>query len=556
MIPLGTCFEGHAVPPGPGWRAEVAIVGTEPLDIIIDLCFPEKPENTDFDVLVKLVEVHLAPKRGRGRAGQQRSAHADGAAGSSGQQRSTCHRCGQPHRKENCPFTKVECFVCGNRGHVAKVCRFRKSGSVHQVDSEEDYDDLTSSGDEGDQVYQLSDNEEDNKWIMKVAINGKQLSMEGDTGAGMSIINRSMYYKYFSNIELTQRKSYLRMYNGQKILPKGEFKCSVQYNNKVVHNLRLVVIDNDDSNALFGRKWMRAFGVKFPSAIETKDSIAYVDNSKFNKSMAMDQVLNKFPEVFSTSIASSNGAAESTVKIIKSCLKKAMIEREDLQLALDKFLLYYRSTPHSLTGKTPSQLLLGRNIRTHYDVIRPNIEDRVRERQNIMRQQCNNKVRNFEVGDEVQFKQFRNNKTFWEKGVIVKRSGPVSYQVRHNNKVFRKHVDHIISRSTTSTTQKPVSEKRNIDYDISDFNIAPYSYPFNVDEGANDVGNRLEANDIVDPVSSNIPTNIPHGNRLAVEEQIEPPEAGSDFISARANDSGRMKTENLESSTIRAIVNR
>ncbi|KOB56946.1 Uncharacterized protein OBRU01_23846, partial [Operophtera brumata] len=46
-------------------------------------------------------------------------------------------------------------------------------------------------------------------------------------------------------------------------------------------------------------------------------------------------------------------------------------------------------------------------------------------------------------------------------------------------------------------------------------------YPFNVDEGANDVGNRLEANDIVDPVSSNIPTNIPHGNRLAVEEQIE-----------------------------------
>lgn len=103
--------------------------------------------------------------------------------------------------------------MCGNRGHVAKVCRFRKRISVHKVVSEVDYDDVDSRWVEGDQVYQLNDNEEDKRWILKVAFNGQQLDMEGDTEAGMSIINRSTYLKHFSNIELAQRKLFLKMYN-------------------------------------------------------------------------------------------------------------------------------------------------------------------------------------------------------------------------------------------------------------------------------------------------------------------------------------------------------
>lgn len=421
---LRAWFAIHDVKPAEYSKYLVAVVGTEPLDLMIDLCFPEKPENTDFDSLVKLIEVHLAPKRSviaermifrsykqtesqsiteylahlkklsktcvfttteilkenlrdqfvfglksdkitqrllteteltfdravelalsleaavrdsqetagavsitsatdkvhavdgsRYRGGAQRGRRmgpgrgrggAPTGRGSGGQQRVGCYRCGQPHRQENCPFVNVECFVCGNRGHVAKVCRFRKRTSVHKVASEEEYEHFESSEDEGNQVYQLSDNEEDKRWIMTVVIDGKRVVMEGDTGAGMSIINRSTYLEHFSHIDLIQRKSCLKMYNGQKVLPKGEFKCSVQYNNKLVHNLKLVVIDNDSSNSLFGRKWMRAFGIQFPSALDTKESVACVVDSNFNKCVAIDQLMNKFPEVFSTSIGAFN----------------------------------------------------------------------------------------------------------------------------------------------------------------------------------------------------------------------------------------------------------
>lgn len=73
--------------------------------------------------------------------------------------------------------------------------------------------------------------------------------------------------------------------------------------NMVAHNLKLVVIDNDDRNSLFGRKWIRAFGIQFPFSQDTKESVACVVNSNFNNSVAIDQLINKFPEVFSTTIS-------------------------------------------------------------------------------------------------------------------------------------------------------------------------------------------------------------------------------------------------------------
>ncbi|KAL4712091.1 hypothetical protein ACJJTC_008674 [Scirpophaga incertulas] len=41
----------------------VAVVGTEALDLIIDLCYPEKPERVSIEEIDKLVEEHLSPKR-------------------------------------------------------------------------------------------------------------------------------------------------------------------------------------------------------------------------------------------------------------------------------------------------------------------------------------------------------------------------------------------------------------------------------------------------------------------------------------------------------------
>ena len=64
----------------------------------------------------------------------------------------------------------------------------------------------------------------------------------------------------------------------------------------------------------------------------------------------------------------SNGAAERAVGILKQALLKDLLDCKDgrhhisLQHKLAIFLLQYRSTPHSTTGRTPAELFLGRQL--------------------------------------------------------------------------------------------------------------------------------------------------------------------------------------------------
>ena len=66
---------------------------------------------------------------------------------------------------------------------------------------------------------------------------------------------------------------------------------------------------------------------------------------------------------------SSNGEAERFVQTFKAAMRKA--EQKELQLALTQFLLRYRTTPHLVTGKSPAELIFGRQIRTRLDLLHP-----------------------------------------------------------------------------------------------------------------------------------------------------------------------------------------
>ena len=46
-----------------------------------------------------------------------------------------------------------------------------------------------------------------------------------------------------------------------------------------------------------------------------------------------------------------------------------------------KVLMTYHVTPHSTTGVSPSELLLGRKLRTHLDLLRPDPSIRVEQKQ-------------------------------------------------------------------------------------------------------------------------------------------------------------------------------
>lgn len=79
----------------------------------------------------------------------------------------------------------------------------------------------------------------------------------------------------------------------------------------------------------------------------------------------------------------SNGEAESAVKIIKNCIRKATVKSNNVNLSrcLNNFLFQYRNTPHSTTGESPAKLLLQRSLRCVFDLLKPNTEDVVENNQ-------------------------------------------------------------------------------------------------------------------------------------------------------------------------------
>ncbi|GFX27701.1 integrase_H2C2 domain-containing protein [Trichonephila clavipes] len=77
----------------------------------------------------------------------------------------------------------------------------------------------------------------------------------------------------------------------------------------------------------------------------------------------------------------TNGQAERIVQLLKASLKSSRGDSGDLNVKLQRFLLQYRITPHSLTGETPSALFLKRCLRTRLDLFKPNLRDKVVQKQ-------------------------------------------------------------------------------------------------------------------------------------------------------------------------------
>ena len=81
---------------------------------------------------------------------------------------------------------------------------------------------------------------------------------------------------------------------------------------------------------------------------------------------------------------STNGEAERFVQTFKTFKTSMQKHNGALQKNLCQFLLHYRSTPHTTTGKTPAEIMFGRNIKTRMDLLHP----QSRERHSKQRVKC------------------------------------------------------------------------------------------------------------------------------------------------------------------------
>ena len=116
----------------------------------------------------------------------------------------------------------------------------------------------------------------------------------------------------------------------------------------------------------------------------------------------------------------ANGEIERQNRSILKRLRIAQAEGRNWKSEIDNFLVIYRSTPHSTTGVSPAQLLLGRRIRTKLPHLQEfSIEDEVRDRDNERKEKekvyadCQRTARESEIpeGDKVLLKQEKETKT-------------------------------------------------------------------------------------------------------------------------------------------------
>ena len=134
---------------------------------------------------------------------------------------------------------------------------------------------------------------------------------------------------------------------------------------------------------------------------------------------------------------SSNGLAERAVQIFKSSVKKL---EGPMKERISKFLFKYRVTPQTTTGISPAELLMGRRLRTHLDLLHPDIAQKVQDKQQKITWKKPPRV--FQVDDKVYAKNFHGAK--WISAIVSKVAGPLSYQVTTNEgTILRRHVDHL-----------------------------------------------------------------------------------------------------------------
>ncbi|CAH0715183.1 unnamed protein product, partial [Brenthis ino] len=141
-----------------------------------------------------------------------------------------------------------------------------------------------------------------------------------------------------------------------------------------------------------------------------------------------------------------NGAAENAIKLIKKIIKRAVFLKEDISMAINKFLFQYRNCEHSTTGVSPAVALLGHRLRGRLDAIRPDRAVIAREAQNRQLENKKGTNRLIEVGDTVLARDYRTSSNKWSEGVVTDKTGPSSYKVDVGEVLkWRRHQDQIIN---------------------------------------------------------------------------------------------------------------
>ena len=146
----------------------------------------------------------------------------------------------------------------------------------------------------------------------------------------------------------------------------------------------------------------------------------------------------------------SNGLVERAVQTFKMGLKKQRHGSLDTKVA--RFLFNYRSTPHTVTGVSPAELLFNRPMRTHLDLLKESPRRGQVERyqwDQKKRYDVHARPRSFKVGDGVFVSAVSRpgGGPRWLPGLVTACHGMACVVKLQDGRSFRRHIDHIRLRN-------------------------------------------------------------------------------------------------------------
>ena len=131
----------------------------------------------------------------------------------------------------------------------------------------------------------------------------------------------------------------------------------------------------------------------------------------------------------------SNGEAERLVGVFKKAMQHSVVEEgQEKDQVARAFLREYRSTPHSTTGRTPAELMLGRQFRTRLSLLQPDLPH-VEKKQQLAKPV---RPTTFSNGDHVFIRSYGvNRRVKWVPGRVTSSVGTRMFNVQCADGVHR-----------------------------------------------------------------------------------------------------------------------
>ena len=143
-----------------------------------------------------------------------------------------CYRCnGKNHSPEVCHFKDLKCHSCGKTGHIKRACKGKVMAAHTNRRRHEHSERNTKYVEAETELPMFTLGIEDCKQTFKTnfKVDDKDIEMEIDTGAAVSIISEQLFQRKFPEQPLDAASVKLRTYTGDVMPVLGQFEAKVSY---------------------------------------------------------------------------------------------------------------------------------------------------------------------------------------------------------------------------------------------------------------------------------------------------------------------------------------